>query len=194
MLLDLGAGTGGFASVMQRSGWTVSALEPDEAARSKAAELYALSLEDSSKLFELEASKFDAITLWHVIEHVHPLHAYVEQLKKILKPGGIIFIAVPNYTSYDASLYKQFWAAYDTPRHLYHFSPTAMQQLLQLHGLHLMAIKPMWFDSFYVSLLSEKYKSGSPNLPRGFVNGAISNLKALLNNRKASSLIYIISK
>ncbi len=194
MLLDLGAGTGAFAAVMQESGWTVSALEPDEQARKKAASLYALRLEDSSKLFEIEEDKFDAITLWHVIEHVHSLHQYLDQLRKILKPGGIIFIAVPNYTSYDADLYQEFWAAYDTPRHLYHFSPAAMQNLLQSKGLQLKAIKPMWFDSFYVSLLSEKYKSGRSNLIKGFLNGAISNWKALFNKQKASSLIYIVSK
>lgn len=194
MLLDLGAGTGAFASVMQQSGWTVSALEPEEQARRKAADLYGLQLQDSSKLFELEENQFDAITLWHVIEHVHSLHQYLDQLKKVLKPGGIIFIAVPNYTSYDAVLYKEFWAAYDTPRHLYHFSPTAMQKLLQSHGLQLKTIKPMWFDSFYVSLLSEKYKSGRSNLVKGFFNGAVSNLKAMFNKEKASSLIYIISK
>jgi 2-polyprenyl-3-methyl-5-hydroxy-6-metoxy-1,4-benzoquinol methylase len=194
MLLDLGAGTGAFAAVMQESGWTVSALEPDEQARKKAASLYALRLEDSSKLFEIEEDKFDAITLWHVIEHVHSLHQYLDQLRKILKPGGIIFIAVPNYTSYDADLYQEFWAAYDTPRHLYHFSPAAMQNLLQSKGLQLKAIKPMWFDSFYVSLLSEKYKSRRSNLIKGFLNGAISNWKALFNKQKASSLIYIVSK
>lgn len=193
-LLDLGAGTGAFASVMQRSGWTVSALEPDEQARRKAAELYGLQLADSSTLFKLEADKFDVITLWHVIEHVHSLHHYLAQLKKVLKPGGTIFIAVPNYTSFDAGSYKQFWAAYDTPRHLYHFSPIAMQQLLQKHGLQLKSVKPMWFDSFYVSLLSEKYKSGRSNLVKGFLNGAVSNWKALFNPKKASSLIYIVSK
>ena len=192
--MDLGAGTGAFASVMQQSGWTVSALEPETQARKKAADLYALELEDSSKLFELNDNQFDAITLWHVIEHVHSLHQYLDQLKKVLKPGGIIFIAVPNYTAYDAGLYKEFWAAYDTPRHLYHFSPMAMQKLLQGHGLQLKAIRPMWFDSFYVSLLSEKYKSGHSNFVRGFLNGAVSNWKALFNKEKASSLIYIISK
>jgi 2-polyprenyl-3-methyl-5-hydroxy-6-metoxy-1,4-benzoquinol methylase len=193
-LLDVGAGTGAFASTMQQWGWKVTALEPDEAARNKAAELWSLELDDPSKLFDLEAGRFDAITLWHVLEHVHTLHEYLEQLTKLLKPGGRLFIAVPNYTCYDAQMYKEFWAAYDVPRHLYHFSPAAMSLLLQKHGLHIKAIKPMWFDSFYVSLLSEKYKSGHSNLIKGFWNGAVSNMKALSDKKKASSLIYIISK
>ena len=193
-LLEVGAGTGAFASYMQQSGWQVSGLEPDEQARQKASELYSIELQDSATLFHFSENQFDAITLWHVIEHVHSLHEYLGQLKKVLKPGGFIFIAVPNYTSYDATFYKEFWAAYDTPRHLYHFCPIAMKRLLQNHGLQLRSIQPMWFDSFYVSLLSEKYKTGRSNLIRGFWNGALSNLKALSKKEKASSLIYVITK
>jgi 2-polyprenyl-3-methyl-5-hydroxy-6-metoxy-1,4-benzoquinol methylase len=193
-LLDVGAGTGAFASFMQQSGWSVSAIEPDSQARKKAADLYSIQLDDSSMLFEFGENRFDAITLWHVIEHVHSLHEYLDQLKKTLKPGGAIFIAVPNYTCYDAGLYKEFWAAYDTPRHLYHFSPASMRKLLESHGLQLQNIQPMWLDSFYVSLLSEKYRSGHENLVKGFWNGAVSNFQALFNKEKASSLIYIISK
>lgn len=193
-LLDLGAGTGAFASFMHQSGWKVAALEPDEQARKKAIELYSLQLDEPSKLFEYPENSFDAITLWHVIEHVHALHPYFQQLKKIIKPGGRIFLAVPNYTSDDAQNYKQFWAAYDTPRHLYHFSPQAMRGLITAHELELLKTKPMWFDSFYVSLLSEKYRSGQSNLIRGFWNGAMSNFKAVFNKEKASSLIYILTK
>lgn len=193
-LLDVGAGTGAFASFMRNSGWTVSALEPDEQARKKAADLHSIQIEASSALFGMEENRFDAITLWHVIEHVHSLHEYIDQLKKILKPGGFLFIAVPNYTSYDAILYKEFWAAYDVPRHLYHFSPVAMRKLLQQHGLQVKKTKPMWFDSFYVSLLSEKYKSGHVNLMKGFWNGAVSNAKALCRRERSSSLIFIIFK
>ena len=193
-LLDLGAGIGAFASYLKNSGWAVTALEPDAQARKKAGDLHSIQLEESSRLFEMEKDRFDAITLWHVLEHVHSLHEYIDQLKKILKPGGILFIAVPNYISYDAAMYKEFWAAYDVPRHLYHFSPIAMRKLLEQHGLQLRKIKPMWFDSFYVSLLSEKYKSGQSNLFKGFWNGAVSNMKTLFNKEKASSLIYIITK
>lgn len=193
-LLDVGAGTGAFASYMQQSGWSVTAVEPDEQARRKAADTYSVQLNESSRLFELEENHFDVITLWHVIEHVHTLHEYISQLKKILKPGGALFIAVPNYTSYDAGLYGSSWAAYDVPRHLYHFSPTAMQKLVEHHGLQLRKTKAMWLDSFYISLLSEKHKSGRVNLVKGFWNGAVSNLKALSRKERASSLIYIVTK
>jgi hypothetical protein len=111
----------------------------------------------------------------------------------LLKEDGKLFIAVPNYTSEDEKIYEQYWAAYDVPRHLYHFSPKAMEKLLSEHGLQLETLKPMWFDSVYVSLLSEKYKTGKSNILKACMNGMQSNLKALRDNSKCSSVIYIAS-
>jgi len=193
-LLDIGAGTGAFSSFMQSSGWRITALEPDETARRIARETNRINLLPPDQLFQLTAESFDTITMWHVLEHVHTLHEYIGQLKKLLKPDGRLFIAVPNYTCYDASHYQSFWAAYDVPRHLYHFSPASMKKLLQLHGLNLVTIKPMWFDSFYVSLLSEKYKTGKGSLLKGAWTGFISNYKALFQKEKCSSVIYVISR
>src|SRR5664279_1507790 len=129
--------------------------------------------------------------MWHVLEHVHELHRYIETLKNLLKPGGKLFIAVPNYTSYDAKVYKEFWAAYDVPRHLYHFSPASMHKLLSIHHMEVISTMPMWYDSFYVSMLSEKYKSGSSNILKAFITGGVSNLKAISDKEKCSSVIYI---
>ena len=192
-ILDIGAGTGTFLNMMDRSGWQVTGLEPDEVARENAKAIYGLRLQQPGELFNLPAGSFDAITLWHVLEHVHDLHAYMNRLKILLKPEGRLFIAVPNYTSYDANIYRQYWAAYDVPRHLYHFSPAAMSQLLLNHSLQLKEIQPMWYDSFYVSLLSEKYRSGKNNFISGAWNGYISNCKALFDRERCSSLIYIVS-
>jgi SAM-dependent methyltransferase len=192
-LLDVGAGAGAFIHYMQQKGWKVAGLEPDSGAIERAAREYGLQLKPSSDLFSIDPSSFDAITMWHVLEHVHDLHGYIDQIKKICKPGGKIFIAVPNYTSYDADHYSSSWAAYDVPRHLYHFSPAAMHELMRRHQCVIELIQPMWFDSFYVSLLSEKYKTGHSNLFKGFWVGWRSNLKAMYNRRKASSLIYVIS-
>ena len=192
-LLDVGCGTGAFLNVMKNASWKVTGLEPDETARQKARELYGLNLETSEKFFGLPAESFDAITLWHVLEHVHDLHGYVDQLKKLLKPAGKLFIAVPNYTCYDEKIYKEFWAAYDVPRHLYHFSPVSMKKLLSRHDLKIDTIKPMWFDSFYVSMLSEKYKTGKSHALKAFITGSISNYKALSNKEKCSSVIYVAS-
>lgn len=125
---------------------------------------------------------------------MHELHHYFERFHTLLKPGGRLMIAVPNYTSHDAGYYKNFWAAYDVPRHLYHFSPKGMEIIARKKGFVQELIQPMWFDSFYVSMLSEQYKNGSANLLGALWTGMVSNLKASANNKKASSLIYIFSK
>ena len=192
-VLDIGAGTGAFLNTMDKAGWEVTGIEPDDTARENAKKLYGLSLLPPQELFTLPPQFFDAITMWHVLEHVHELHEYIDQLKKLLKPTGCLFIAVPNYTCYDEKVYKEFWAAYDVPRHLYHFSPVSVTQLLLQHGLQLKAIKPMWFDSFYVSMLSEKYKSGKNNFLKAGWSGYVSNWKALFNKEKCSSIIYIVT-
>ncbi len=193
-ILDIGCGTGAFLQTMKEADWNITGLEPDMVARNKAAELYNINPQEPGKLFELPAGTFNAITMWHVLEHVHELHAYIKQIEGLLVANGKLFIAVPNYTSKDADIYKEYWAAYDVPRHLYHFSPQSMEKLLSQHGLKLAAIKPMWFDSFYVSMLSEEYKNGKGNIIKAVFNGFISNLKAWGNIKKCSSVIYVVLK
>jgi 2-polyprenyl-3-methyl-5-hydroxy-6-metoxy-1,4-benzoquinol methylase len=191
-LLDVGSGTGAFVQHMQQHGWNVTGLEPDGDARKVAKESNGVELTDISRFYQLPAGSFDAITLWHVLEHVHELHAYVQQLTKLLKPNGRLFIALPNYTAKDAAVYKGYWAAYDVPRHLYHFSPAAVKVLMEKNGLQLQNHIPMWFDSFYISMLSSKYKNGKTNLVAAFINGFLSNLKAMRDVKKCSSVIYVV--
>lgn len=193
-MLDIGAGIGAFLSVMKQKDWEVHGIEPDDGARKKAKELFGLTLDEPSTLFDLPANRYDAITLWHVLEHVHQLHPYLEQLKKLLTKEGKIFIAVPNYTSADAAAYRNYWAAYDVPRHLYHFTPQSIDVLVQQHGMKIVAKKPMWFDSFYISLLSSKYHRGSASWIGAGINGLRSTISTLLNADRCSSLIYIIEK
>ena len=193
-LLDIGAGTGAFAHTMQKAGWQVTGLEPDEIARANALSNYQLSLDTLEKLPSLPSSSYDVITMWHVLEHVHDLHGYLRIMHNILKADATLVIAVPNYTSYDATVYDNCWAAYDVPRHLYHFSPKSMEVLLQAHGFRLEQMKPMWFDSFYVSMLSEKYRGNHGNIFRAFWNGLISNIKTMSDTKCCSSVIYIIKK
>jgi 2-polyprenyl-3-methyl-5-hydroxy-6-metoxy-1,4-benzoquinol methylase len=193
-ILDIGCGTGAFLDTMKQGRWAITGLEPDDTARSKAAELYGIHPQEPGKLFELPAASFNAITMWHVLEHVHQLHAYIRQIETLLAPHGRVFIAVPNYTSADAATYKTNWAAYDVPRHLYHFSPKSMEILLAQHGLKLLKVKPMWFDSFYVSMLSEQYKNGKGNIVKAFFNGFMSNLAALGDTKRCSSLIFVVGR
>jgi 2-polyprenyl-3-methyl-5-hydroxy-6-metoxy-1,4-benzoquinol methylase len=193
-ILDIGAGIGAFLSEMQQRGWEITGIEPDAGARTNAKELFKVTLQEPGALFKLAPKQFDAITMWHVLEHVHRLHAYIDQIKNLLAPGGKAFIAVPNYTSVDAAAYRNYWAAYDVPRHLYHFTPQAIDVLMQQHGLKVKAKKPMWFDSFYISLLSSKYHRGKTSWMGAGINGLRSNLAALLQTDRCSSLIYIVEK
>jgi SAM-dependent methyltransferase len=194
-LLDIGAGTGAFAGFMQREGWEVTGLEPDETARAVAARDHGMELLGMDDLFRLPPDSFDAITLWHVLEHVHELHRYMERLRTLIRRNGRIFIAVPNYTAYDARVYGEMWAAYDVPRHLYHFSPDAMARLLSQHGLQLQFSAPMWYDSIYISMLSEKYRhNGRGNAVRAAMVGLYSNMQAFVNKSRCSSLVYVIGR
>jgi len=193
-LLDIGTGTGAFLHKAFQSGWSVAGLEPDEGARQICYDKYKLQPEPPSKLFEQETGKYDAITMWHVLEHVHQLHEYMVEINRILKPAGAAFIALPNYTSKDAAHYQEYWAAYDVPRHLYHFSPEAMNQLADQHGLMVESASPMWLDAFYIAMLSEGYKKGKSNLGTAIVNGLRSNVHAMRNKLICSSLVYIIRK
>lgn len=193
-LLDIGSGTGGFVHEMTSSGWEVTGLEPDADARKMAKKTFGVELQEADRLFSLEGGNYDIISLWHVLEHVHELHRYMEQMKFLLKDKGRILIAVPNYTSKDAAIYQEHWAAYDVPRHLYHFCPGSMQTLLQKHGLKLVACKPLWYDSFYISMLSSKYRNGKTNYAAAIINGLRSNLKAWADVNRCSSVIYVVGK
>lgn len=193
-LLDVGAGTGAFVHTMQQNGWQVMGLEPDEEATKLASLKLGIELKPITEFFNLSHNQFTCITLWHVLEHVHELDDYFIQFKKLLSANGKLVIAVPNYTSADANYYKEFWAAYDVPRHLHHFSPKSLQNLANKHGFELTKTKPMWFDSVYVSMLSEQYKNGKQNFIKALYVGLASNLKSLFNPLKCSSIIYILQQ
>lgn len=190
-LLDFGCGTGDFLEIAQNHGWNVSGIEPNEKARSIANTKTNKAVFDSNQFFNTKEHSYDVITLWHVLEHLPDLDAHIIKLKKLLKTDGTIIIAVPNFKSYDANYYKEFWAAYDVPRHLWHFSKTAVSKLTLKHNLEIVDIQPMLFDAYYVSLLSEKYKSGFMNPFKAFWIGWQSNRKAK-RTKEYSSLIYVI--
>lgn len=187
-ILDIGAGTGDFLVMAKSKGWEIVGLEPSPKARAIAQAKGVTFLEELSQMPNHSA---DVITMWHVLEHVPDVEAQIIELKRILKPGGTIIIAVPNFKSYDAQYYGKHWAAYDVPRHLWHFSKSSIKLLFGKQGMELIKVLPMKFDSFYVSLLSEKYKTGKMNFIKGFFTGLRSNLKAA-QNFEYSSHIYVI--
>ena len=148
---------------------------------------------DLKELFDEEPAQYDMITMWHVLEHVPNLLEYIDKLKQLLTKDGYLIVAVPNFKSYDANHYKEFWAAYDVPRHLWHFSEDSIRQIFGRNDFELVETLPLLFDSFYVSFLSEKYKTGKSNLVNGFINGLNSNLKAK-GSGEYSSKIYVLKK
>lgn len=190
-LLDVGAGTGYFAAYMRDHGWTVTALEPDEGARRLALERAKLAIRPTDDLFTLAPGTFDVITLWHVLEHVHDPAAYMRQFRRLLAPDGLLVIAVPNPESRDARQYGPDWAAWDVPRHLWHFSPEAMRRLFAACGFDLSAIRTMPLDAFYVGMLSERYKGrGLSGILGGTWSGLCTWIASWGNRERASSLIY----
>ncbi len=189
-LLDVGAGTGDFLVRVKRNGWSAKGVEPNEKAKMKAAKK---GIVLKTSLDELGAEKYDVITLWHVLEHLPNLADQVARLSTMLTDDGILIIAVPNYKSYDARYYKNHWAAFDVPRHLWHFSRTAISKVFSKEGLQVTKVYPMLFDAFYVSLLSEKHKYGKQNLVAAFFIGMCSNIHAW-HTKEYSSLIYVLER
>jgi SAM-dependent methyltransferase len=189
-LLDVGAGTGDFLLYAKRKGWDASGVEPNPNARRLSVEK---GIELKTSIDDFRGEKFRIITLWHVLEHLPNLNESIESLSHLLEDDGTLFVAVPNFKSYDAKYYGPFWAAYDVPRHLWHFSKGAIERLFGVHKIKLIKAKPMWFDSFYVSLLSEEYKTGKKNWIRAVAVGLYSNLRGIFT-KEFSSHIYILQK
>lgn len=193
-LLDYGTGTGYFANTMVCQGWKVKAIEKSPQARAFAKKQFGLNVEAEHSLKDYPSMSLDVVTLWHVMEHLEHLNEMWETLHRILKDKGMLIVAVPNPESYDARKYKEWWAAYDVPRHLWHFSPSVMQQFGEKHGFVLEKEHPMPFDAFYVSMLTEKYKSNELSFVKGLWTGTLAWFSALGNKERSSSLIYVFRK
>jgi len=191
-LLDVGCGTGYFAASVKRKGWKVVGVEPAETAAETARSKFDLEVIRPEKLTELTHHQFDTITLWHVLEHLEDLNESMTLFSKLLREEGKLIIALPNSISYDAVKYGASWAAYDVPRHIWHFSPQTFQLLAQKHNYTITAIKPMPFDAFYISMLSEKYQNRKCPLLRGIFSGIVGYVVSLFDKKKSSSLIYVL--
>lgn len=183
-----------FCTISTKKNWTVTGIEPAETPRGFSIETYGLHVLQEEKIDQLPAGHFDVVTLWHVLEHVPDLNGRMEQISKLLAPDGLLVIALPNHLSWDAQHYGNYWAGYDVPRHLYHFTPDTISKLLSKHGFEIFKTEPMKFDAYYVSLLSEKYQSGKSNFLAAFRNGLKSNKSAKHRNANYSSLIYLAKK
>ena len=191
-LLEIGTGTGELLSLCSKSGWKAVGVEPNKKARNIAKKNHSLTIFSSTKKLTINQNSMDKIMLWHVLEHVPDPNETISQIKNWLKKDGEALLAVPNPSSWEAKYYKEFWAAYDVPRHLSHFTQKSMSNLINRHDLKIKKVLPMWFDAFYISMLSEKIRCGKINIFKSATIGLISNLNALIKNNEFSSLIYVI--
>ncbi|MFT2009687.1 class I SAM-dependent methyltransferase [Pontibacter sp. 13R65] len=191
-ILDYGCGTGVFLSACKKDGWEIRGVEPNEKAREIASQTTASIV--APALAEIEGEKYEVITLWHVLEHIHNLNETVEQMLSLLQEDGTLIIAVPNADSHDAQQYKENWAAYDVPRHLYHFTQQTMKRFLKKHKMKLEEVLPMKFDAYYVSMLSEKQKDGKTKMLTSVLSGFKSNSYAEKNGNDYSSLIFVAKR
>jgi len=189
-LLDFGCGTGEFLAHCQSQGWDARGLDPDETARTVAAQRHGLTVEPPERLQDFPSGRFDVITLWHVLEHVSDLTGTIEALKRALAPSGTLVVAVPNWRSLDARFYGEDWAAYDVPRHLSHFRPRDVQRLFARFDMEVAEIRPMRLDAFYVSLLSERYRNGW--VLRAPLVALCSTLWAARHSSRHSAQLYLI--
>ena len=191
-ILDVGSGTGEFLSYMKSKGFDTFGIEVAKKARKLSIKNHKLLVKDS--LSKLNENNFDVITMWHVLEHVYDLDGYMKKIKYLLNDKGILLIAVPNHKCFDQKYYGEYWAGWDVPLHLWHFDKESMRKISKKYGFEITSIYPLYFDSFYVSLLSSKYKYKSSKLVQAFFIGLYSNLIAKLKTGEYSSLIYVLKK
>lgn len=195
VLLDIGCGTGYFPNYMKQKGYESYGMEIDENARKFAAENFGIKVSSPDELLtQSHKSAYDIITLWHVLEHIYDTDTYMNWIHESLKDDGTLLIAIPNCSSYDAKTYKKYWAAYDVPRHIWHFTPDTLNMFISTYKFRLVAVKRLPFDSYYNSLMSARYAGKRISLVHGFVIGMLSNLKSFFLPKKASSIIYVLKK
>jgi SAM-dependent methyltransferase len=193
-ILDIGSGTGYFASVMKESGWDVKGIEINEKARIFSASRFGIDVLPPKEIKGLQSDSFDCITLWHVLEHFHDPVKYIAEIKRVLKPGAVCIIALPNCSSYDAKHYKQYWAAWDVPRHLWHFNPATFKKFAEKAGFKFEKIRTLPLDVFYIAQMSEKYKGSLFAFTLGIFIAKLFAILTLLNKKRASSIIYTLRK
>lgn len=186
--LDYGCGTGALVRYLTAKGWDAHGVEPNAKARKVFNNLKVV-----SSLGELTPAPFDVIGLWHVLEHVPNPTETLAELIDILTPQGKLFLALPNFNSYDAAFYSNEWAGYDVPRHLWHFSSHGIVQLCESLGLKHTKTNGMFFDAFYVSYLSEKHRRKCFPFVRGFFIGLWSNIRAKKTG-EYSAMLYCFEK
>lgn len=192
-LLDIGSGTGHFPAVMKEAGWKVSGIEIDPGARQYSVSRFGLDVAAPEQIGKFPSAEFDCISMWHVLEHFQDPVYIASEILRLLRPGGICIIALPDCDSFDAHHYKEFWAAYDVPRHLWHFTPESFSYFADKTGFEIKSVRSLPLDVFYISALSEKYKGLKLYFVSGIIKAFLFAFRSFFKITKSSSLIYILN-
>ena len=192
-LLDVGCGTGDFLYSCLKKGWQINGIENNKNAKNNSRTEVSSFIFDDFEFLKSQPERFDIITMWHSLEHILDLKQTIVDMKKLLTNKGVIVVACPNHKSFDAIFYKESWAAYDLPRHLWHFDKDSISKLFVEHNMQLTKTLPMYWDSFYISILSEKIISKKNKFLKGVIVGLLSNVSAMFS-KEHSSLIYVFNK
>lgn len=193
-ILDIGSGTGHFMNAMKIAGWQTKGIEINKSAREYSASKFGLNVIPPEEISTLPDKEFDIISMWHVLEHFHNPGNYLMEVRRLLKPGGTVLVALPNNSSADSKHYSSEWAAYDVPRHLWHFNSATFSMFTGQHGFSVLSVKNLPLDVFYISILSERIKGSKTAIASGMAKGVIFSVRALFNLTKSSSLIYILKR
>ena len=192
-LLDIGCGVGDFLVQVKKQGWEVQGIEPSDDAKNIAEKRLGFRPYSPGDYAMFEDHTFDAITMWHVLEHIDNLHFQTKEIHRLLKPGGRLIIALPNFQSFDCQYYKEKWAAWDVPRHLNHFAPDVLREIITSCGFQTIDTQKLKWDAYYISYMSERFQGHSMPLVRGAWIGQRSNWKARKTGMY-SSLVYRFQK
>jgi 2-polyprenyl-3-methyl-5-hydroxy-6-metoxy-1,4-benzoquinol methylase len=193
-ILDIGSGTGYFLNAMKKSGWQIQGIEISSGAREYAASKFKIDTINPEKITTLSSGSYDCITLWHVLEHFHEPYKFMEEISRLINTEGVVIIALPNSNSFDSEYYGKKWAAYDVPRHLWHFNPSTFALFAAKNNFSITEKHYLPFDVFYISILSEKYRRSGFPLISGILDGLRFSIRALYNKSGNSSVIYILRK
>ena len=193
-ILDIGSGTGHFLNVMKEAGWQTTGVEINKAATEYATSQFNLKILQPEEMKILPSEEFDCITLWHVAEHLYDIDGYFNEIKRLLKPQGIVLVALPNSYSFDSSHYGKYWAAYDVPRHLWHFNYKTFSDFVAKAGFTISSTHPLPLDVFYISILSEKHKKSQTAFLSGVITGAYFSMLSFFNRLKSSSLVFVLKR
>jgi ubiquinone/menaquinone biosynthesis C-methylase UbiE len=179
---------------MKIAGWNIKGVEINASAREYSASRFNIDTVSPEKISTLPANSFDCITLWHVLEHFPEPFRLMEEIGRLLKPEGVAIIALPNTNSFDSEYYGKKWAAFDVPRHLWHFNSSTFSNFAVKNKFSIVERRYLPFDVFYISILSEKYTGSKFPVLSGAINGLKFSFRSLSNKSGSSSVIYILRK